>query len=171
MSWRLQWPATWQFVQYFVQAIIKENIKAPHFCPGVTGIHRFTMDSPHKVSVMRAMTSSCFTYHARGFVACVVGCDCFSFSHTLKVSVKEPSGTLVNAAVKLTLYIRMASHGSHGVSHHRPLECLFNSLFGLTQNKHQISALQGLCEGIDGSPHKWPVLRRGLPFHDVITKT
>ena len=41
----------------------------------------------------------------------------------------------------------MTSHRPHGVSYHRPLECMFDSLFGQTSRKHQSSALVDLCEG------------------------
>ena len=52
-SWRSKSSANWIFVQLLVQAIIKENIKAPHYWPFVWGIHRRTVDSPYKGPVMR----------------------------------------------------------------------------------------------------------------------
>ena len=44
--------AFWLFVQLFVQANIKESIKAPQHWPFVKGIHRWPVDSPHKGPVM-----------------------------------------------------------------------------------------------------------------------
>ena len=45
--------ATRLFVQELVAADIRENIKATHHWPFVSGIHRWPMDSPHKGRIMR----------------------------------------------------------------------------------------------------------------------
>ena len=60
--WRLKTPASRLFTQPFIQAQIKENIKAPHHCLSeseslafVLGIHRWPVNSPHKWPVKRKM--------------------------------------------------------------------------------------------------------------------
>ena len=45
--WRLKSPASRLFTQSFIQAEIKENIKAPRHWP-LRGIHRWPLNSPHK---------------------------------------------------------------------------------------------------------------------------
>ena len=50
---RLKSPASRVFTQPFIQAQIKENIKAPRHWPFVWGIHRWPMNSPHKRPVTR----------------------------------------------------------------------------------------------------------------------
>ena len=67
------------FTQPFVQAQIKENIKAPRHWPFVRGIHRWPVNSPHKGPVtpkifpfddVIMMTSSCvFSFPASGRTA------------------------------------------------------------------------------------------------------
>ena len=53
-------------------------------------------------------------------------------------------------------------HERHTVLDHRSLECLFNSLFGITSKKHQRFVLLALMKGIHrcpvDSPHKGPVM-------------
>ena len=51
------------------------------------------------------------------------------------------------------------SHEHHGVLDHRPRECLFNILFGLTSKKRQMSASLGLCEGIPLVTGRFPSQR------------
>ena len=47
-------PITRLFVQQLlIQDNDKENIKIPHYCPFLRGIHRSSVDSPHKGLVMR----------------------------------------------------------------------------------------------------------------------
>ena len=43
--------------------------------------------------------------------------------------------------------ITATSNDRHGYSNCRSIECLFNRLFRLTTNEHQMSVLLGLCEG------------------------
>ena len=52
-SWRLKSPASQLFVQRFVQANIKSNIKAPHHWPFAKGIHQLPVDSLPKGPIMR----------------------------------------------------------------------------------------------------------------------
>ena len=51
--WRLKSPASRLFTQPFVQAQIKENIKAPRHWPLCGGIHRWPVNSPHKRPITR----------------------------------------------------------------------------------------------------------------------
>ena len=53
--WRLKSPASRLFTQPFVQTQIKETIKAPRHWPFVWGIHRWSVNSPHKGPVMWKM--------------------------------------------------------------------------------------------------------------------
>ena len=43
------------YIQQFIEAQIKENIKAPRYWPFVRGIHRWPVNSPHKGPVTRKM--------------------------------------------------------------------------------------------------------------------
>ena len=47
----------------------------------------------------------------------------------------------------ITLFIRGKSHERFSVSDHLPLEGLFNSLFEITSEKHQMSTVLVFCEG------------------------
>ena len=51
--WRLKSPVSPLFTQPFAQAQINENIKAPCHWPFVRGIHRWSVNSPHKGPVTR----------------------------------------------------------------------------------------------------------------------
>ena len=53
--WRLKSPASWLFTATFIQAQIKENVKAPRHWSFVRGIHRWPVNSPHKGPVTRKM--------------------------------------------------------------------------------------------------------------------
>ena len=59
-----------------------------------------------------------------------------------------------------------------GVSNHRRLECLLNRLFRSRSKKTPKLRVTGLFRGIHrwpmGSPHTGPVMRKMLPFDDVI---
>ena len=61
------------------------------------------------------------------------------------------------------------------VSNHRPFDCLFNSLCGLTSKKHLSPHYWPFVRGIHrwpvNSPHKGPVTRKKLPSDDVIMAT
>ena len=62
------------------------------------------------------------------------------------------------------------------MSDHWPPECLFNSLFGLRPNKHQISTLLSLCEWnvqwwLVDSPHKGPIMRNFFHFMGLLPDT
>ena len=64
----------------------------------------------------------------------------------------------------------MTLHQHHGVSNHRHFDCLFNSFRLTTQTK--IKALlswpfPGDPPGTGGSPHREPVMRISLQYHDV----
>ena len=50
---RLKSPASRLFTQSYIQAQIKENIKAPRHRPFFRGIHQLPMNSPHKGPVTR----------------------------------------------------------------------------------------------------------------------
>ena len=72
------------------------------------------------------------------------------------------------------LYVSLYSYERHDVLNHRKLTCLFNSMHRLTSKEHQSgSTLQDLCDGkpamCDGFSHKWLVIRKPLPWNDVIT--
>ena len=56
MWWPVNSPVSRLFAQSFVEAKIKENIKAPRHWP-LSGIHRSPLDSPHKGSITRKMFS------------------------------------------------------------------------------------------------------------------
>ena len=53
-------------------------------------------------------------------------------------------------------WITVKSHERHGVSHHRQLDCLFNSFWCLQQIKHQSSTLAILCEWNPLVTDGWP---------------
>ena len=59
--WRLKSAASWLFTQLFIQAHMKENIKALSLA-FVLGIHRSPVNSPHKwpvtLKIFHSMTSS-----------------------------------------------------------------------------------------------------------------
>ena len=65
-------------------------------------------------------------------------------------------------------------NGRDGVSSHQRLYCLLSSCFRYSQRKHQSSASLAFEPGIHrstvNSPHKRPVTRKMVPFHDVIMK-
>ena len=52
----------------------------------------------------------------------------------------------------------MTSHECHEVSNHRPLECLFNTLFRLTTTKHQRPTAPAICQGNRPVPGRFPSL-------------
>ena len=68
--------------------------------------------------------------------------------------------------------ITMTSDERHVVSNHRSWDCLFNRLSGPTSNKHQTPHYWPLFTGIHrstvNSSHKRPVMRKKLPFDDVM---
>ena len=69
-----------------------------------------------------------------------------------------------------TLQWRHNDHG--GVSNHRPRGCLLNCLFRRRSKKTSKLRVTGLCAGNSprpvNSPHKGPVMRKMVPFDDVI---
>ena len=71
-----------------------------------------------------------------------------------------------------TISITDTPHGRRGVSYHKQLDYLFNSLFKLKSKKNQSSHITCLYEGntrvTSGFPHKGSVLRKASPRHDVI---
>ena len=84
-----------------------------------------------------------------------------------------PKDVVLRGMHKLAVYSLQWRHNGHdGVSNHQPYQCLRNRLFGADQRKHQSSASLAFVRGIHrrpvNSPHKWPVTRKMLPFHDVI---
>ena len=58
-SWRLKSPETRLFVQQLIHLNNKENIIPPHYWPLVKGIHRWSVNSPHK----RPVIWNVFPYH------------------------------------------------------------------------------------------------------------
>ena len=72
-------------------------------------------------------------------------------------------------------HITMTSYERRVVSNHPPFGCLFNLLSGPTswkhQNPHDWSFVRGIQRWQVNSPHRGPVTRKRLPFHDVIIKT
>ena len=62
--------------------------------------------------------------------------------------------------------------GHDGFSNHLPHHCLLNRLFGRRSRKQQSSASLAYVRGIHrrsvNSPHKWPAMRKIIPFDDVI---
>ena len=63
-------------------------------------------------------------------------------------------------------------NGRDSVSNHQPYDCLLNRLFRRRSKKTSKLRVTGLCArnspGPVNSPHKWPVMRKMLPFDDVI---
>ena len=64
-------------------------------------------------------------------------------------------------------------HNEHdGVSNHQPHDCLPKRLFRRKSKKTSKLRVTGLCVGNSpgpvNSPHKWPVMRKVVPFDDVI---
>ena len=58
-------PATRMFVQQLVKTSVKENTKAPPYWSFVRGIHRWSVDSPHKwVSNAKIISTIVWRYHA-----------------------------------------------------------------------------------------------------------
>ena len=53
--WRLKSPASPVFTQPFIQAQIKENVKAPRHWPLRGEFNRWPVDSPHKGPIARKM--------------------------------------------------------------------------------------------------------------------
>ena len=51
-SWRLRWLATWLFVQHLIQTDNKENSKAFHYWHFLRGIQGWSLDFPHKGTVI-----------------------------------------------------------------------------------------------------------------------
>ena len=82
--------------------------------------------------------------------------------------------------MRLCIFSRFRSRSSlqsyqnerHGVSNHRHLDCLLSLCSGALQIKHQISASLAFMRGTHrwpvDSPHKGPVMRKVLPFGNVI---
>ena len=71
-------------------------------------------------------------------------------------------------------HITMTSYERHVVSNHLPSGCLFNILSGPASKEHQSLHYWPFVRVIHrwpvNSPHKLPVTRKKLPFHDVIVK-
>ena len=64
-----------------------------------------------------------------------------------------------------SLVITATAHECHGVSNHRLLDCLFNSLFVLGNNKENvITTLLALCEGI---PSMTPCVIGGISSQEA----
>ena len=63
-------------------------------------------------------------------------------------------------------------NGCDGVSNHQPQDCLLTRLFRCRSKKISKLRVTGFVRGIHrwpvNYPHKWPVTRKMLPFHDVI---
>ena len=67
-------------------------------------------------------------------------------------------------------------HDDHdGVSNHQPHGCLLNRWFRHRSKKASKLRVTGLCTGNSPGPvnprHKWPVMRKMVPFDDVIMFT
>ena len=65
--------------------------------------------------------------------------------------------------LKWVLHLTVTSNECYGVQHHQQLNCLFNSFFMLTANKHKNSALLDLWERespyqLMDSQHKEPII-------------
>ena len=72
---------------------------------------------------------------------------------------------------QLCCTLRWRHNGHDGISNDQPHHCLLNRFFGAVQRKHQSSVSLALCGNSPGpvnSPHKWPVMRKMVPFDDVI---
>ena len=71
-----------------------------------------------------------------------------------------------------SLVLQWSHNERDGVSHHRRLDCLLNSLFRRQSKKTSKLRDTGLCEGIYrwpvDSPHKRPVTREIFPFDDIV---
>ena len=68
--------------------------------------------------------------------------------------------------------LRWRHNGRDSVTNHQPHDCLLNHYSDADQIKHQSSTspafVRGIHRGPMNSPHKWPVMRKMLPFDDVI---
>ena len=66
-------------------------------------------------------------------------------------------------------FIKVISHARRGVSVHRWLQCLLNSLFGLTPKKQSKLGITGPSSG-QSTDGRWkgPVMRRVFLCHDVL---
>ena len=80
MRWRLKSPALWLFTQPFIQAEIKENIKAPRHWPlwgEFTGDRRITRTNGQlRGKCFHLMTSSWFFYFTVYFCQLIMRCWC-----------------------------------------------------------------------------------------------
>ena len=71
---------------------------------------------------------------------------------------------------KYSATLRWRHNGRDGVSNHQPHQCLLNRLFRRRSKKTSKLRVTGPCTGNSpvNSPHKWPVMQKMFPFHDVI---
>ena len=116
------------------------------------GIHRWPVDSPHKGPVTRKMFpfDDAILYFSRTW----------SRMKTLWYGNADPHSLL------------WSHNGRDGVSNNQPQDCLLNRLFGRRSKKSSklrvIGIYAGNSPGLVNSQHKWPVMRKMFPFHDVI---
>ena len=73
--------------------------------------------------------------------------------------------------------ITHTSHDHHGVTNRRQLDYSFNSWFRLTSMEHHHQAPLAPCsfareihQWPADSPHKWPAMRKALPYQNVIMR-
>ena len=136
-------PASRLFTQPFIQAQIKESIRAPCHWP-LCG--EFTWDGwiPRTNGQQRG--------------------KCF---HLMTSSWRKHKETTHNQTVSTRRYMNRFMF-----SNHLPFGCLFNSLSGPISKKHQSfhnwSFVRGIHQWPVNSPHIGPITRKKFPFHDVI---
>ena len=77
--------------------------------------------------------------------------------------------------VDIVSTITVTSRECHEGSNHRQLDCLFNTLLrimtGIIKHAHYWPFMRGIHQSPVDSPHKWPVMQKALPCHDVIIIT
>ena len=132
---RLKSPASRLFTQSFIQAQIKENIKAPRhwlLCGECTGTG--------EIPAQRPVTRKCFHLMTSSWEGELAWCTAQLFEWICYTSF------CFALLIMLPYSITVMLNERHGVSKHRQLHYLFNRLFWRTSEKTLKRALLGLCE-------------------------
>ena len=93
---------------------------------------------------------------------CIIWCISQFIQHNNQLT-KTPTSTSI-------IPLRWRHNERDSVSNHQPHSCLLNRLFRRRSKKTSKLRVTGLCvwNSPVNSPHKWPVMRKMLPFDDVI---
>ena len=159
------------------------------------GIHRWSMDSPHKGTVTRKVFPfddviihlynqiwiwSIIKDELPVYKQCTI-MHVFVYSRVEYIPESTCQTNYRFCSKRYRYYtdpreiehaLRWRHNGCDSISNHQPHDCLLNRLFRRRSKKTLKLRVTGLCAGNSpgpvNSPHKWPVTRKMFPFDDVI---